>query len=96
MDSRSLTRHPRNQARPLATPATAEANEPTGLFISDGSSSPHDVLGTRDPSRESRREPTDRPWFDRDGDDHDRQRARWFVTEQHGMNQVFEILRKTW
>jgi hypothetical protein len=77
----------------LAAPDGAEDNEPTGLFISDGSTSARDVLGTRDPSKDGRRERHDhrQPWFDRD--DRDRDRVRWFVTEQHGMNQVFEILR---
>lgn len=74
----------------LASPDGAEDNEPTGLFVSDGSTSIHDVLGTHNPSR--RREPKHhfQPWLDRDDDD----AVRWFVTEQHGMNQVFEILRK--
>jgi hypothetical protein len=48
---------------------SGEDNEPTGLFVSEGSVRTTDVLGAHlNP-----------------------QQARWFVTEQHGKNQVWEI-----
>jgi len=45
-------------------------NEPTGLLVSDGDPSPHQLLGK--PGSPNA--------------------ARWFFTQQHGMNQTFEIL----
>ncbi|MGA7932574.1 MAG: alkaline phosphatase PhoX, partial [Kovacikia sp.] len=45
-------------------------NEPTGLHISDGSTSIRGLLGT----------------------DLDSEEAHWFITQQHGLNTVYEIL----
>jgi hypothetical protein len=56
----------------VAAPAGAEDNEPTGVFVSKGSTRKEELLGTRKSL---------------DG-------ARAFFTMQHGLNQVFEILRK--
>src|SRR5262249_46566960 len=82
----------------LSAPSGGEDNEPTGLHISNGSASMFNVLGTRKPTlpdglssawRDDRGKKSD------DGDDHDDDHGfRWFVTEQHGMNQLFEILAR--
>ncbi len=55
--------------RDAVSETSGEDNEPTGLFVSEGSVAETDVLG-------SHLNP---------------QKARWFVTEQHGRNQVWEI-----
>jgi len=80
---------------PDSAPAGREDNEPTGLHVSDGSTSPFDVLGTFSPSDAPRRFPSgwDDDWLVRPDRGRDRQ-ARWFVTAQHGLNQVFEILQR--
>ena len=55
--------------RDAVSETSGEDNEPTGLFVSEGSVRTTDVLGAHlNP-----------------------QQARWFVTEQHGKNQVWEI-----
>lgn len=73
----------RNPRRLLAlgrdAAATAEDNEPTGIFVSDGATSISGLLGASDPSRSGEPRFGGTP-------------ARWFVTEQHGLNQIFEIL----
>jgi hypothetical protein len=73
----------------VSAPIGEEDNEPTGLHVSDGSSSRFEVLGTRKPSGpEGSGGGFEQPHRRRvdDGD------FRWFVTQQHGLNQVFEIL----
>ena len=80
---------------PIAAPAGAEDNEPTGLFVSDGAVSIVDLFGTHKPTSDGDKDSDDhRPWFP----EHDRGRNgkafRWFVTMQHGLNQVFEILER--
>src|SRR5262245_37257061 len=75
----------------LSAPAGEEDNEPTGLHISDGSPSPFDVLGTRWPTIAGAGDDND---GDSDDGHHERNRRfRWFVTEQHGENHVYEIRR---
>ena len=76
----------------VAAPAGAEDNEPTGLFVSDGSVSTHDVLGTHKPKTHADKDHGRQPWFD--DDDRSEKGDRWFVTMQHGLNQVFEILER--
>jgi hypothetical protein len=86
----------------VSAPPGEEDNEPTGLHASNGSSSEFDVLGTHDPSDDAHRlsmgphrPDYDPGWFFLLN--HNRiPPARWFVTQQHGLNQVFEIVRKGW
>ena len=73
----------------LATGTDDDDNEPTGLNVTNGSASQFDPQGTVWPSTgteksgghsEGRREQPGGAF-------------RWFVTEQHGINHVFEILQ---
>jgi len=71
-DGRGNSTNPRRLialGRDAVSETSGEDNEPTGLFVSEGSVRTTDVLGAHlNP-----------------------QQARWFVTEQHGKNQVWEI-----
>ena len=77
--------------------ATAEDNEPTGFHVSDGATSIAGLLGRREPGKAERDKDRDRDSSGRGrGKDDDKDRdldARMFVTQQHGMNQLFEIVR---
>src|SRR5262249_36630205 len=76
--------------------ATAEDNEPTGIHVSDGDPSIPGLLGTHDPSKPQPRFTLpffEWWWFQRpEFRKFDPTPARWFVTEQHGLNQLFEIV----
>jgi hypothetical protein len=77
--------------------ATAEDNEPTGLHVSDGAVSIAGLLGAHDPSKPAFDFQSfffRQPWFFRHDDRFDSSPTRWFVTQQHGLNQLFEILPK--
>jgi hypothetical protein len=86
----------------VSAPVGEEDNEPTGLHVSNGSSSEFDILGTHDPSDDAHRlslrphrADYDPGWFF----EVNRQQitpARWFLTQQHGLNRIFEIVRKGW
>jgi hypothetical protein len=71
----------------VAAPTGEEDNEPTGLHVSDGASSIDGLLGSHKP-----RWKRDDEGNDKGQGKSDEQGFRWFVTEQHGLNQVFEIL----
>src|SRR5262249_23327748 len=59
---------------PESAGAGEEDNEPTGLHVSDGESSPRRLLGMSSTNMGHR------------------DRFRWFVTQQHGENIVYEIV----
>src|SRR5262245_4879397 len=71
--------------------ATDEDNEPTGLIVSKGSASVAGLLGRRDPTKPDL---SKFPFFGGPGAHLDSAPARTFVTEQHGLNQVFEIVER--
>jgi hypothetical protein len=71
--------------------ATDEDNEPTGLIVSKGSASIAGLLGRRDPSKPDL---SKFPFFGGPGANLDSTPARSFVTEQHGLNQIFEIVER--
>jgi hypothetical protein len=72
----------------VAAPVGEEDNEPTGLHVSDGAASVGGLLGSRVP-----RVKTDDEGNGQGNGKSDEQGFRWFVTQQHGLNQVFEILQ---
>jgi hypothetical protein len=78
----------------VAAPTGEEDNEPTGLFVSNGAVSIGGLLGTRKPdAKDDDRDRDDRRFGERE-DEHQKKTFRWFVTMQHGLNQVFEILER--
>ena len=98
-----VDRHPRRLIAlgrdPVAAPVGEEDNEPTGLHVSNGATSVEDLLGTHDPSDDAHRLALGphRPDYDPGWffllNYNKIPPARWFVTEQHGENHVFEIIR---
>jgi len=98
-----VDRHPRRFIAlgrdPVSAPVGEEDNEPTGLHVSNGAASIEDLLGTHDPSDDAHRlaltphRPDDDPgWFFLLN--HEQiPPARWFVTQQHGQNHIYEIIR---
>jgi hypothetical protein len=73
----------------LAAPNGAEDNEPTGAHVSEGDTSIAGLVGTTAPGTKAvhlnQIDPATGgvpPGLDR---------ARWFVTQQHGLNQVFQL-----
>ena len=76
----------------MSAPVGEEDNEPTGIHVSDGGESIRDVMGAQVPETKAVHEHqidtvtgSVPPGL---------QRSRWFVTEQHGLNQLFEIFLK--
>ena len=98
-----MDRHPRRLIAlgrdPVAAPVGEEDNEPTGLHVSNGATSVEDLLGTHDPSDDAHRLALGphRPDYDPGWffllNYNNIPPARWFVTEQHGQNHVFELIR---
>jgi hypothetical protein len=75
--------------------ATDEDNEPTGMIVSKGAASIAGLLGRRDPSRpDLSKLPFRQVFFGGPGAQVDPTPARSFVTEQHGLNQVYEIVER--
>jgi hypothetical protein len=87
---------------PVAAPVGEEDNEPTGLHVSNGATSVEDLLGTHDPSDDAHRLSLrpHRPDYDPGWffllNYRQIPPARWFVTEQHGQNHLYEIVRRGW
>jgi len=73
----------------VAAPNGAEDNEPTGLHVSEGGTAIDDLQGTAVPDTKAVHEHQIDPITG--SVPPGLERARWFVTEQHGQNQVFEI-----
>lgn len=75
--------------------ATDEDNEPTGMIVSQGAASIAGLLGRRDPSKpDLSKLPFRQVFFGGPGAHVDPTPARSFVTEQHGLNQIFEIVER--
>jgi hypothetical protein len=64
------------------------------MIVSKGATSIAGVLGRRDPSRPDLSKLPRVPFFGGSGAHVDPTPARSFVTEQHGLNQVFEIVER--
>jgi hypothetical protein len=96
-------RHPRRLIAlgrdPVSAPVGEEDNEPTGLHVSNGAASVEDLLGTHDPSDDAHRLALTphRPDYDPGWffllNYKNIPPARWFVTQQHGQNHIYEIVR---